>query len=438
MRGFMTPDVVANTVSMMRADVDGALWLSNDHNDGRFYEKCKHPDSRIWFSDGIALNILDIVNSRGIDGVVATIQELRGVEDLPDNVFMPEVGDAISLILLFNGCDEALKVITGSNWYLASEKIVGSLTRRAISIICIYNRVCEIEAVKSTIPPIGEMINWDTFNFPSTMSMTNADNILRHIEGLWPIVKEMATRDMLMECKGVDVVSLITQALVRFKPRGVTHNVPINFDNVLGMLIGHFNFSVLESDKMYWRMREWERRHKSFPLLQSWRLLDPFGVVLNQCYWESDLKFMLNPDISKDGLSAFKMDLDNFKQVNEKLGHTLGDEAIRIYCEIVKSVFWHVGEIYRRGGDEVVVLCPSIRESEAKILAENVRSRIEIDFSRWGSQHGLAAPPTVSIGIVDVEPGCAYENVIGMMDETQQQAKLNGKNRFEFMECRPV
>jgi len=97
--------------------------------------------------------------------------------------------------------------------------------------------------------------------------------------------------------------------------------------------------------------------------------------------------------------AAFKMDLDNFKGVNEALGHSGGDEAIRLYCLIVKRILGKSGEVYRRGGDEVVVFAPGLDGSAARALAEKVRNAVESDFREWGDKKGLSGFPTASIGL---------------------------------------
>jgi diguanylate cyclase (GGDEF)-like protein len=72
-------------------------------------------------------------------------------------------------------------------------------------------------------------------------------------------------------------------------------------------------------------------------------MLDPLGVLLDQRYWQRDLECILRTLGPQGQLAAFKMDLDNFKNVNEKLGHTAGDDAIRLYCSIVRDTLGRIG-----------------------------------------------------------------------------------------------
>src|SRR4051812_24788022 len=88
-------DVLTNWVVMLRADVDGAMWLSDDDVEARFYEKVAHESSRIVPAAGLALPLLDAVLRRGLQGVVATIGGVASSTDAED-IFRPSSGDIAS------------------------------------------------------------------------------------------------------------------------------------------------------------------------------------------------------------------------------------------------------------------------------------------------------------------------------------------------------
>jgi diguanylate cyclase (GGDEF)-like protein len=128
-------------------------------------------------------------------------------------------------------------------------------------------------------------------------------------------------------------------------------------------------------------------------------------------------------------VAMFKIDLDNFKQVNEDLGHAAGDEAIRLYCKTVINILGTVGEVYRRGGDEVVVLAPGLGETVARELGEVTRLKIEEIFRDWASSRHLTIPPTASIGLAISDSVESRSRIVERADEAQRQAKHQGKNR---------
>jgi diguanylate cyclase (GGDEF)-like protein len=238
----------------------------------------------------------------------------------------------------------------------------------------------------------------------------------------------------LREIDGRNAVRIIAEAAARYRPRGITPDHRVDAATLASMLNVAFDFESLESDPIYWHMRDWERHNYRFPLLKVWRALDPLGVVWDQRYWEADLETFLRL-YHVDGIAAFKMDLDNFREVNKVLGHGGGDEALREYLLSVRTRLGQFAEVYRRGGDEVVAFAPGLKFADAKILAEQVRTDIESRFSAWGTARGLTAYPTASIGVVEVAGGMTFAEVSKRMDAAQQTAKDGGKNRVVAWEA---
>ena len=431
--------MLANWVSMLRAEIDGAIWLSDDDVDARFYEKCAHSSARVVPSPGVARQLLIYVQKRGVEGLIATINVRDNKEgSLSENIFWPGLGDVASLLLASECCERTLEEIVGSTWFKAAEKEVGPLRDQAISLAWLFQQILGINSLESRLFSIEDFIDWDVLDLSISTFNANfgpgAEVQIKALQGRLPV---LSRKERLVECDGMNAVRVLACATKRFHPRGLLANQGVNADLILGMLRVAYDFTEFEHDHMYWRMRGWERHNPKFPLIRVWRLLDPLQVVLDQRYWETDLKLMIQQDSSNEGLSAFKMDLDNFKIVNDQLGHTVGDEAIRLYCKIVQDTLKQVAEVYRRGGDEVVALAPGLRQPNAGTLAEKIRSNIEAGFIKWGNERGLSQFPTASIGVVDIEPGCVYEKVVQLMDEAQSRAKDEGKNRVILLYCKP-
>ena len=128
-------------------------------------------------------------------------------------------------------------------------------------------------------------------------------------------------------------------------------------------------------------------------------------------------------------LAVLEMDLDNFKAVNDTLGHRAGDEALRLFFSVVRKVVNFKGDVYRRGGDEVLAFAPELDPTAARTLAEEIRAEVEAKFREWGAPKGLEKPPTTSVGLVLTSGGGKRDRVIVLMDQAQRQAKGEGKNR---------
>jgi len=298
---------------------------------------------------------------------------------------------------------------------------------------------------KSTNPDIAnflqqadwpEMIDWATFQLAWAALGEIFDNrgwTRTPIEEARAVEPGKDLRSDLILCDGMDAVHILAASTSRYRPRGLATASSVTALQLLSMLRIAYDLSELERDEIFLRMRTWERANIRYPLLRSWRSLDPLGEVLDQRYWEPDLASTVRLLKEKEPIALFKTDLDQFKPVNDALGHTKGDEAIKLYCRIVREILGTVGEVYRRGGDEVVVIAPGLAETRARELAERLRLEIERRFCEWAREHASPAVPTASIGLVVAVGPAPISCLTRLLDEAEKQAKQQGKNRVFFL-----
>jgi len=234
-------------------------------------------------------------------------------------------------------------------------------------------------------------------------------------------------------CDGADLVNLLAASTQFYQPRGLRSSRQVDSKTLISMLRAAFRPADIEKDELFWKMKTWERANHRYPLLKRWRDLDPLGVLSDQRYWESDLHAILKTLEPGAMLAVFKMDLDNFKAVNDKYGHTVGDEAIRLYSRTVLDIIGAVGEVYRRGGDEIIVLAPGLSEGGARELAEKTRGAIEARFRSWARTGGLDYRPTASIGLTLAAADRPASEILRLVDDAQRRAKELGKNRVVVM-----
>ncbi len=130
-------------------------------------------------------------------------------------------------------------------------------------------------------------------------------------------------------------------------------------------------------------------------------------------------------------VSLLVIDIDDFKRVNDELGHRRGDDALRTVAELIRRNLRKVDLAFRYGGEEFVVLLPGTPELEAVHTAERLRRVIE---SRGGVRdaHGRVRPVTVSVGVsVFPQPAHSPEQLFQQADAAMYRAKRAGKNRVE-------
>ena len=116
------------------------------------------------------------------------------------------------------------------------------------------------------------------------------------------------------------------------------------------------------------------------------------------------------------------VDIDHFKQVNDRFGHLYGDEVLILIANILRSSFRSHDRIFRFGGEEFVVLLRSTTLSTAHKVFNRFRMTVqEYSFPQVGQV-------TVSLGFVSTSKGAPVE-ILGQADQALYYAKEHGRNQ---------
>jgi len=125
-------------------------------------------------------------------------------------------------------------------------------------------------------------------------------------------------------------------------------------------------------------------------------------------------------------LAVGLIDIDNFKKLNDSLGHAAGDEALKALATKVREALRPMDHVARFGGEEFVVLLPGISADEA----HDVLTRLQRQLSMSLFMHeGREVFVTFSAGVTAWRAGEALEVAIERADEGLYEAKRTGKNR---------
>jgi diguanylate cyclase (GGDEF)-like protein len=130
-------------------------------------------------------------------------------------------------------------------------------------------------------------------------------------------------------------------------------------------------------------------------------------------------------------VAVLMLDLDHFKDFNDRYGHPSGDEALRSFANILRSCLRDGDIAARYGGEEFAVVLPGVDESTAFAVAERIRSRTESTLISLAP--GVTDRISVSIGIAGA-PGQANDRIslLRLADEALYSAKQGGRNRVEY------
>jgi len=154
-------------------------------------------------------------------------------------------------------------------------------------------------------------------------------------------------------------------------------------------------------------------------------LLDPLTKAYNRKALEKDMSLFLD-NRRKSPLVVAIVDCDDFKKINDKYGHLIGDKILVFMINTIKH---HIGDnarVYRYGGEEFVIIFDGIDYNETYEIIDVIRAKIE--SSRLIYTHETIKF-TISIGMTQYIPDDTFETVINRADKNLYVAKENGKNR---------
>ncbi|WP_258364416.1 GGDEF domain-containing protein [Nitrosomonas sp. Nm84] len=125
------------------------------------------------------------------------------------------------------------------------------------------------------------------------------------------------------------------------------------------------------------------------------------------------------------------LDIDNFKQLNDTHGHTVGDDVLVYLAESVKNTTRPEDIVSRYGGEEFVILLPNTELKEAVEVLARIRRNLTKKFFLHENKRLLI---TFSAGVAQHQPGESQENTFKRADEALYRAKKGGKNQILISE----
>ena len=128
------------------------------------------------------------------------------------------------------------------------------------------------------------------------------------------------------------------------------------------------------------------------------------------------------------------IDIDQFKDINDRLGHAKGDSVLTAVVSLIRRRARKLDLLFRVGGEEFILLLPDTREGDAAALAEQLRAAI--------AESALLedGPVTASIGVSELRAVESLDSWMKRADEAMYAAKKAGRNRvvratMETEEC---
>ena len=150
---------------------------------------------------------------------------------------------------------------------------------------------------------------------------------------------------------------------------------------------------------------------------------DPLTGLRNRRAWETEAEREIAKALrSGSPLAVAMFDLDRFKAVNDRYGHGVGDEVLRLVGDLLSGSLRTTDLPARLGGDEFVLLLPDTALDDAVRLAEALVGRL----LRGSAAPGFPTTVSVSVGVAAMPPASSLRELVAMADAAMYAAKRGG------------
>nr|WP_198044802.1 GGDEF domain-containing protein [Lysinibacillus timonensis] len=208
--------------------------------------------------------------------------------------------------------------------------------------------------------------------------------------------------------------------------------------------IFEYLFSALLIYPAYWTGKKYdEAKFYYYQLLQTKQLLQENEEKLRQLAFYDSLTNAANRRLFEERIlqsiedckqldqkiAVMYMDIDNFKAINDELGHDIGDELLKQFAERVRNCLRQTDVLARLGGDEFVILLAEIKDPEDTLPV--VKRILDVLQDPWTIyEHSFNI--TSSIGIAVYEDDEDYISLLKRADVALLEVKRSGRNAFKI------
>lgn len=217
-------------------------------------------------------------------------------------------------------------------------------------------------------------------------------------------------------------IARISEAIDKIEPDSPDENLlPMSNahkDDELGLVTSKFNQILIQFSQTQSKLRKMATRDRLTGLPNRTLLLETIAVTIQRSR------------VHKRSFALMFIDLDRFKNINDSLGHALGDQFLARIARILERFVGDKGTVSRLGGDEFVILADTVHTpDQAADFVDKLLTQLNVPIQL--NEHAIH--PAASIGIsIYPEDGNSAEDLIRHADIAMYSAKAAGSNQWAF------
>lgn len=193
---------------------------------------------------------------------------------------------------------------------------------------------------------------------------------------------------------------------------------PVAFATFTWIVLGHVVFAAVFFFAMTMERREQEQR--------NFALSDPLTSLMNRRAFREFANRLARRINDREPVALMVLDIDHFKQVNDRFGHEAGDRLLQAFARVAEQQTRTADQLFRMGGEEFCFILPDTTLPEAVAIAERFRRAFKATAVGSFDQ---PVSTTVSIGVAATRLSVDLDVMLAAADAAVYQAKAQGRDR---------
>jgi len=163
--------------------------------------------------------------------------------------------------------------------------------------------------------------------------------------------------------------------------------------------------------------------------LENLSNIDALTKIFNRRALDAYLKDVCDRKELKHELHVLLLDIDDFKTINDKYGHIVGDKILIFIANILRKTLRDGDKVFRYGGEEFLIVLNRIDEQACQKIAKRI---LKLISSNQLFYQGRSLQVTMSLGATKYYPGDTPETLVDRADKALYKSKNNGKNQMNM------